>query len=73
MNRKLVVTLAVGFALAGLTGGVYACEASNVEATAQAQVVAEGDDAFPKGSSPELIAEGDDAFPKGSSPELIAA
>ena len=58
MNRNLLLALAVSGALAGLAGGAYA----------------EGDDVYPKGSSPELIAEGDGAFPEGSrsNPELTA-
>ena len=84
MNRKLVMTLAVSGALAGLAGGVYAQDAPKPESgkpelqqlVPQLEIalpwfIAEGDEKkdAPK---PELIAEGDDDKKDAPKPELIA-
>ena len=83
MNRKLIMTLAVSGALAGLAGGVYAQEAPKPESgkpelqqlVPQLEIalpwfIAEGEDEK-KPESSQLIAEGDEKkdAPK---PELIA-
>lgn len=82
MNRKLILTLAVSGALAGLAGGVYAQEAPKPEGekpelqqlvpqleTALPWFVAEGDE-DKKPEQSQLIAEGDET-PKQPAPELM--
>ena len=84
MNRKLVLTLAVSGALAGLAGGVYAQEAPKPEGgkpelqqlVPQPEIalpwfIAEGDDEKKDAPKPELIAEGDDEKTDAPKPELM--
>ncbi|MBI4192565.1 MAG: hypothetical protein HY525_18765 [Betaproteobacteria bacterium] len=82
MNRKLVLTLAVSGALAGLTGGVSAQEAPKPEGeqpqlqqlVPQLEIalpwfIAEGDE-DKKPEQSQLIAESDET-PKQPAPELM--
>ena len=83
MNSKLIMTLAVSGALAGLAGSVYAQEAPKPETekpelqqlvpqlkSALPWFIAEGDDEK-KTESPQLIAEGDDEKKDAPKPELM--
>ena len=85
MNSKLIMTLAVSGALAGLAGSVYAQEAPKPETekpelqqlvpqlkSALPWFIAEGDDEKKDAPKPELIAEGDDEKKDAPKPELIA-
>lgn len=73
MKRKLVLALALMSALGVASSGAFAqSDEEKQETRPKPELVAEGDEGFPKGSAPELIASGDDAFPEGSTtPELI--
>lgn len=68
MKRKLVLALAVMSALGVASSGAFAQSDEEKQET-KPELVAEGDEGFPKGSAPELIA---DSYPEGSTtPELI--
>lgn len=71
MKRKLILALAVMSALGTASSGAFAQSDEEKQET-KPELVAEGDEGFPKGSTPELIAAGDDTYPEGSTtPELI--
>jgi hypothetical protein len=70
MNRKTILTLALASAFALSTTGSYAQSDEKPEAP-KPELIAEGDEAFPKGSSPELIAQSDEK-PEAPKPELVA-
>ncbi|HEU0289703.1 MAG TPA: hypothetical protein VFR39_03000 [Burkholderiales bacterium] len=72
MNRKRILALVIAVAFAAPIATAYAqSDEKEPKKPEQSQLyVADGDDAYPKGSTPDLIAQSDEKEPK--KPELAA-
>ena len=70
MNRKTTLTLALASAFALSTSGSFAQSDEKQEAP-KPELIADSDESFPKGSSPELIAQSDEKQ-EAPKPELVA-